>query len=111
MAKRIIILGVGVQSDVFSHVDAVFWYPITQGALPTPNGSAWTGASTAETQAIQNGTVLEERNPFQFPVGMATATIEAVLLQYWTDRNAQINGRGPGVFSGTFNDSNTGWSQ
>ena len=110
MAKKIVILGVGTQNNIFNNVDAVFWFPITSGAQTQANGSAWSGASAGENTAIQNGTVLEERTGFQFPVGVPSGTIEAILLQHWTNRNAQINGKGPALFGGTFNDSVSGWS-
>jgi hypothetical protein len=111
MAKRIIVLGVQVGTP-FTTVGAVFWYPVTvpSSAKTQTSGSIWTGAVAAENAAIQAGTVIEEQNTFQFPTGLASATMEAWLLQYWTQRNVQINGTGPNLFNGVFNDSLTGWS-
>lgn len=111
MAKRVIILGVSL-SNPFNTATAVFWYPVTQANTQRPQagGSVWAGASTAENTAIQNGTVIEESQSFQIPTGLTLAQAEAILLQYWTTRNAQINGFGPNLFNGVFNDSVTGWS-
>ena len=109
MAKEIIILG-ATQNSLWTNVNAVFWYAITSGAKTQTNGSLWSGAITAENTAIQAGTVLEEQNFFQFPTGLATANMKAFLLQYWTNRNAQVNGVGPGLYQNVFDDSITGWS-
>jgi hypothetical protein len=97
MANQIIILGSNINS-VFTTVSLVFWYPITTGALATGGVSAWPKASAAENAAIQAGTILEEQQSFQFPTGLTAAQMETYLLQYWTNRNAQLNGQGPGMF-------------
>lgn len=112
--KRIIVL---TQSANEAEVvyNTLFWFSITAGARTQSGGSAWTpngtsaGASATENSAIQAGTVLEEAHSFVFPVGTPVADIENVLLQAWTNRNAQINGIGPNQFYGAFNDSVTGW--
>ena len=109
MSKQIIILGV-TTTPVLQSINCVFWYPITSGKVLVSGTSAWSGASAAENTAIQNGSVLEEINAFQFPVGYATAAIKTFLVQYWTNRNAAINGVGPGLYNGVFDDSVTGWS-
>lgn len=108
MAKEIIVLGTSTDPVVMT-VDCVFWYPITSGQKAT-SGSVWSGASTAENTAIQGGSVLEEVRSFQFPVGFATANIKAYLVQYWVNRNTQINGVGPGLYQNVYDDSVTGWS-
>lgn len=110
MAKRVIVLGANISNTVSINVTAVFWYPISTGASAQASGSAWPGASQAENTAIQNGSVLEEQISLQFPNGTPKANIEAQLLQYWTNRNGQINGQGPAMFAGVFNDSVSGWS-
>ena len=109
MAKQIIILGV-TTTPLLNSMNCVFWYPISSSPKPVSGISGWAGASSAENQAIQAGTVLEEVGSFQFPVGFATASIKAFLLQYWTNRNAQLAGVGPGQFANVFDDSITGWS-
>jgi hypothetical protein len=109
MSKQIILQGVSINS-LYTTINGLFWFPITSGAKAQSNGSAWTSASAAENTAIQSGTVLEESGSFQFPTGTTTANIKAYLLQYWTNRNTQINGVGPGLFANVFEDSVTGWS-
>ena len=96
---------------------AAFWYNITSGITPRPNiSSQWIaspnspGASTADNTAIQNGTVIEEIEPFPFPLGVQGATIKDVLLSRWNVRNGELNGQGPDVYYGIFNDSVSGWS-
>lgn len=111
MAKKIIILGANASSVSQTIVNAIFWYPITSGAQPQTSGSVWANASAAENAAIQNGTVLEEQQSFSFPTGMTLAQSETELGLVWTNRQAQINGRGPALFTGVFLDSLTGWSQ
>jgi hypothetical protein len=97
MANQIIILGSSLNS-VMLNINLVFWYPITSGQAATSGVSAWPKASAAENTAIQNGSILEEVTSFSFPVGTPVANIEAFLLQYWTNRNAQIGGIGPGLY-------------
>ena len=109
MAKQIIILGV-TTTPLLNSINCVFWYPISSSAKAVSGISVWPGASAAENQAIQAGSVLEETQSFQFPVGFTPASIKAFLLQYWANRNAQLAGVGPGQFANVFEDSITGWS-
>jgi len=109
MAKQIIVLGVSQSSTQFQ-VNALFWYPITSGIQTRTSGSQWSGASSAENLAIQNGTVLEEGQSFAFPVGTLTATIKDVLNKAWTQRNSALGGIGPNLYNGVFYDSATLWS-
>lgn len=109
MAKQIIILGTN-QNSLWTTLSVVLWYPIASGAKTITGGSAWSGASAPELTAIQNGTVLEEQNSFQFPTNLPTATMKAFLQQYYANRNAQINGVGPGLYQNVFDDSISGWS-
>jgi hypothetical protein len=109
MAKQIIVLGAS-QNSLWTSVNAVLWFPITSGVKAQTTGSAWAGASAPENAAIQAGTVLEEQGSFNFPTGLAVASIKDFLLTYYARRNAQINGVGQGLYAGVFDDSVTGWS-
>jgi hypothetical protein len=103
-------MGVGISNGLWVPSDCLFWYPITSGMAPTTTGSAWAGASAAENTAIQNGTVLEERTTIQLPYNNDANANEISLLQYWTNRNAQIAGRGPHQAQGTYYDpAGGGW--
>jgi hypothetical protein len=97
MANQIIILGSSTSNGMLS-LQLVFWFPISSGQKVAAGVSAWPNASVAENTAIQNGSILEEQGGFSFPVGLPAANIEAYLLQYWTNRNAQIGGVGPGQY-------------
>jgi hypothetical protein len=109
MAKEIIVL-TQTSDGTNQTYQFAFWFPVTQGAAPQLTGSQWTGATTAENTAIQNGTVKEEIYVHTFPVGTSTTAIKTVVNQAWTARNVQIAGVGPNQFFGTFFDSATGWS-
>jgi hypothetical protein len=109
MAKQIIILGTN-QNSLWTNISCVLWYPITSGAKTQTTGSVWSGAAAAENSAIQAGTVLEEQNTFQFPTNLPTANMKAFLQQYYANRNAQINGVGPGLYQNVYDDNATGWS-
>jgi hypothetical protein len=109
MAKQIISLGASANSLQVTY-SVVFWFPITSGARPQQNGSLWSGASPAETTAIQNGTVLEVSASFGFPINTPIANIKAFLQQEWTNRNTQQAGVGPNSTFGVFFDSVNGWS-
>jgi len=90
---------------------AAFWYNITTGITAKPTASSqWSGATAADNTAIQNGTVIEEIEPFPFPLGVQGTTIKDVLLSRWNVRNGELNGQGPNVYYGIFNDSVSGWS-
>lgn len=108
--KRSVVIG---QSTSGSNVcyRIANWYVITTGQQTQTAGSQWSGASTAENTAIQNGSVLEEVNNQCFPVAQDVTSIKAVIVQFWTVRNSQIGGIGPAQFQGVFFDSVTGWSQ
>lgn len=108
-AKQIVVLG-QTQTATQITVNVVFWYPITTGALAKTSGSVWVGASAAENTAIQAGTVLEEQQSFNFPVGATSVTIKDVLNKAWTQRNNALGGIGPNQFNGIFFDSIAGWS-
>ena len=111
--KQIIVLSQGSNGTEVSY-SVAFWYPITLNPVPQTAGSAWVpsgtsaGASTAENQAIQAGTIREEIQGFSFPVGTPVAAIEAVLQQAWAKRNAQIAGQGANQFYGSWFDG-TAW--
>jgi hypothetical protein len=109
MAKQIVVLG-AAQNSLWTNVIVATWFPITSGAKTVTTGSVWGLASAGENAAIQAGTVLEESNSFQFPTNLPVANVKAFLLQYWNNRNAQINGIGPGLYQNVFDDSITGWS-
>lgn len=113
--KQIIVLSEGTSETEVSY-QVAFWYPITLNPVPRSAGSAWVpsgtsaGASTTENSAIQAGTILEEVRGFSFPVGSPVSAIEAILEQYWTKRNAQINGQGANQYYGAYFDG-TAWGQ
>jgi hypothetical protein len=109
MSKQIIVLGV-TMTPVIQNVQAVFWFPITTGKLAVSGVSAWSGASAAENTAIQSGNVIEEVSSFQLPVNFPVVQTKAYLNTYWTNRNAAINGVGPGLYNSVFYDSVSGWS-
>lgn len=86
----------------------LFWIPITANPVPQTAGSIWTasgasaGASSAQNTAIQAGSIREEAESFEFPVGTPVSAIEAILQQAWTNRNGQINGQGANQYYGSF---------
>jgi hypothetical protein len=112
--KQIIVLAESTSETEVNYTVA-FWYPITLNPVPQSAGSVWVplgtsaGASTAENQAIQAGTIKEEVRSFDFPVGTPVSAIEAVLQQAWAKRNAQIAGQGANQFYGSWFDGSA-WS-
>jgi hypothetical protein len=109
VAKQIIILGSQIQDGSSAILTYAFWFPITSGQQKRDSGSAWPGASVEENAAIQSGDVLEELGSYQAPRGGDAAVVEGILLQLWTNRNAEIAGKGPASFAGMFYDDATGW--
>jgi len=114
--KQIIVLSQS-QSETEVAYNVLFWFPITTKPNPQTAGSQWnpisgvsTGASTAENQAIQAGSIKEEARSFSFPVGTSIAAIEAVLQQAWAQRNAEIGGVGPNQYYGSYFDGSA-WGQ
>lgn len=109
MAKKVICLGKSSNAGSDNYSFAM-WYPITSGALARTAGSQWAGASTAESAAIQNGSVLEELESFPVPTGIAPTTIKDIAVCRWAVRNAELNSVGPAQYNGVYDDSVTGWS-
>jgi hypothetical protein len=107
--KQVIVIQQSTNGDQVCY-QVANWYPISSGAQAQTAGSRWTGASTAENTAIQNGSVLEEVNQRCFPVAQDVTTIKATLQRFWAVRNGQIGGIGPAQFQGVFFDSVSGWS-
>ena len=89
--KQIIVLSQST-SETEVNYNVLFWHPITKNPVAQTAGSVWVasgtslGASTAENQAIQAGTIREEGHGFTFPVGLSVAAIEAFLQQAWTNQ-------------------------
>jgi hypothetical protein len=114
MAKKLVVLS-QTTNGIMQNYSVAFWFPITSTPRPQTNGSVWiasgtsTGASAAESAAIQAGTVVEEVQAFSFPVGLVTSAIQSYLVQFWTNRNVQINGVGGNQYFGTSFDGVT-WS-
>jgi hypothetical protein len=109
VSKQIIILGTSQSATLFN-VNVLMWFPITQFPKPGAPLSAWSGASAAENSAIQAGSIVEESNAFQFPLGFGAGNIKTFLQQYWTSRNAAIGGLGTNQYANVFYDSSSGWS-
>jgi len=111
--KQVIALDVSYSETEFT-VRFAFWFAISKNPVPRANGSAWgasgtsAGASAAENSAIEAGTIVEELNSFNFPVGTPVSAIEAVVQQAWAERNAQLNGQGGNQFYGDYWDG-TQW--
>lgn len=113
--KRIVVLTQSSNGTEIN-VSGVMWFAISTGARPQTAGSLWiasgtsAGASTAENTAIQNGSIYEESFSRSFPIATPAATIETVVIQMWTDRNAQIGGNGANIYYGVWYDG-ASWSQ
>jgi hypothetical protein len=97
MANEIVVIKTSTSNNMLN-LTMVFWYPITSGQLAITGTSAWANASAAENTAIQNGSILEEVQSFSFPVGLNFTYVQFYLLQYWTNRNADLGGVGPGLY-------------
>jgi hypothetical protein len=95
--KQVIVIQQSTNGDQVCY-QVANWYPISSGAQAQTAGSRWTGASTAENTAIQNGSVLEEVNQRCFPVAQDVTTIKATLQRFWAVRNGLIGGIGPAQF-------------
>lgn len=110
--KQIVILEVNTNVPNMLNVHYLMWLPVTK-PIPKPSfSSAWTGASGAETAALQAGTIVEENYNEQFGASEATSVIKAHLLAKWNDRNAYFQSQAaPGQFFGVYYDGSTLWSQ
>jgi hypothetical protein len=109
-AKRVIWLQTYTVGGGFQ-VNYLLWLTTTAG-VPGKT-SAWSGASTAENNALQSGAFIEVQRPsFFFPLGASLAQAEALLSLDWTAQENLQTGSGvaPGSFFGNFNDG-VGWLQ
>lgn len=112
MAKQVIILSIDQGDPGLINVNCAFWIAVPPGSeIPQSTGrSAWSGASTAELTALQNGTVLEKTNSFVFSSAKTKAQIEADLAAAFNSLQTAFTTRPVGQFFGVFLDSATGWS-
>jgi hypothetical protein len=109
MAIQIIILNTGVVPGYYV-INYALWAAVPasrQTAYANPSAtSAWTGATTAEITALQNGSVVESVQSTQFPIGTLPATIEAELVNRFTQYQTQITNANPWAYYGsTYNGS------
>src|SRR5262245_6235461 len=113
MAKQIIVLDTNPADGGAITVRCAMWFAVTAGKEWPMNGviSAWTGASQAETRAIQLGQVIEEVKVYSFPSTTASATIKAALVNSYTSRNGYLATQPfKGQYYGVFYDSSNTWS-
>jgi hypothetical protein len=113
MAKQIIALETNPSDGGYISLTIAMWFPVPAGrevTVPSLTKSAWTGASAAEIQALQLGTVKEEVNTFRFPSSYSAAQIKAELQASYTARLAYLNSLPfQGQYYGVFFDG-TVWS-
>jgi hypothetical protein len=101
MAKQVIVMGYEQDSQQTVY-DCLFWYPMASGLKPQASGSAWPGASTAENQAILNGSIVEIRQAVTVPTGIQLTSLEDVIQRIWTNKNAALSGIGANKFQGSY---------
>jgi hypothetical protein len=108
---EIIILQISPGSTGDTVFNYLYWIPIsTAAAIPTTSSSAWTGATVAENQAIQNGTILEENRIGTAFASMTLGQIETNLVNGWNTENTRIsNLQNPMQYYGSIYDG-TSWT-
>lgn len=113
MAKQIIALETNPSDGGYISISTAMWFPVAAGKevpVPTLTKSAWTGASPAEIQALQAGTMKEEVNTFRFPSSYTAAQIKAELQASYVTRLAYLNSLPfQGQYYGVFFDGSV-WS-
>lgn len=99
MARQIIILDVQKAGDGITQVNCVMWFPIaaTNARVPLPSSSfksdILTGAAavtTAERQALVDGSVLEVGVSHSFAASDTTAQMQAELVREYTSRATAV---------------------
>jgi hypothetical protein len=114
MSKQIIVLDTNPSDGGAINVRCAMWFPVTAGKewpLGSGAGSAFTSASAAEIQSIQQGQVVEEVKAYNFPSTTTVANIKVALVNSYTSRNAfLVTQPFKGQFYGVFFDSSNTWS-
>lgn len=114
MAKQIIVLDTNPADGGAFNVRCAMWFSVTPGKewpMGSGVGSAYTGASAAEVQAIQQGQVVEEVKSYSFPSTTTTANIKTALVNSYASRNAYLATQPfKGQYYGVFFDSSNTWS-
>jgi hypothetical protein len=107
-AKRVVWLQTITVSGGYQ-VNYLLWLATTSGVAG--KSSAWTGASSAENNALGAGALIEiERSQF-FPLNTTLANAEAQMANDWSAQQSQLTASvQPGQFFGNFYDG-TGWLQ
>lgn len=108
-AKQVIVLTTKPGQDGLT-VTGVFWITTVSGIAATAQ-SSWTGASTAEKNAIAAGTTIEVPFTQLFGSTASKATIQGELQSLYVGRQASQNSASvqPAAFFGGFFDG-VGWS-
>lgn len=82
--------------------------PVATTLNPNPVVTAYPEATTAETDAIKAGQVIEKVGQANFPVGTTMSTIQAYLIKEFNQFQSEVNTRNPWVRYGTYWDG-TSW--
>lgn len=114
MPKQIIVLDTNPSAGGAFVVRCAMWFPVAVGRewpVGSGGGSAFSGASAAEVQAIQTGQVIEEVKQFEFPSTTATAAIKTALVNSYNSRNTFLATQPfKGQYYGVYYDSSSVWS-
>lgn len=93
MARQITVLTQQGVSSGTRQVKCVFWFTIApaNAQVPIPGfQSRATTVSTAEQTALENGSVREEIQDFEFPSSYTATEMKALINKRYTDRAAAI---------------------
>lgn len=122
MARQIIVTDIKLSPDNSFTVFAVGWLvapvnrvipaPNAGSRVPTASTAATWGITTPELAAIQSGTIVEVAfDTGQLQAGTTAAQIKAALVSLYTQAQADLNAKAPGIrFVGAFLDDTTGWT-
>lgn len=101
--KQIIVLETFPLPGGVSQVNCLFWFPVIPGReIPRPGATTvFRTASTAEVQAIQQGTVVEEAFQHHVPPSTPQATVQTQLQAIYANRKAAFDAKpNPNQFYG-----------
>ncbi len=115
MATQIVVLTQQTQQNYIT-INYLFWLSVPtamQAYYAAQNStikSAWIGASTAQTTALQNGSVLEVQGTLSFSSDTSVSTMGTALVTAFNTAQTNLNSSITLQYYGSFYDSVNGWT-
>ena len=110
-APQIIVLQAGQPSTNTWSLNVVFWLTTTSGVAGTGRTSTWSGASVAQSAALNAGSFVELTKSYQFSTTLPITTVETIITDDYQAEQSRISTSiQPGTYYGViYNGQGVPW--